>query len=196
MMSYDIRKGNIRVLAIDDSPFTFSDERTQIIGIVSKGPTYMEIIMKEVVVVDGHDSTEKIISMVKGSHLRDQIRLILLDGASFGGFNIFDPEYIFHKLNIPLITVCRRNPDLISIKQALIKNFPDWEERYAVLTKNVIQKTEIPGGHLYIKRFGINPADSQIVINNLLVNGKFPEPLRQAHMVASILKRNISKGKA
>lgn len=41
-----IMKSHVRVLGIDDSPFTFQTRRALVVGVVSRLPTYIEGIMR------------------------------------------------------------------------------------------------------------------------------------------------------
>jgi len=189
-------KENRRILAIDDGPFTFGDEMANIVGVLSRGSSYIEAIMKGSVLVDGRDSTEKIISMVEGSGYLEQVSLLLLDGGAFGGFNVFDIFEINEKLNIPVMTVTRRFPDHEKIKNALSAHFEDWNERFAVISKGNLDELTVNSGKVYVKRAGLEIGESRAVLARFTVQGVIPEPLRMAHMVATILKKNISSGKA
>lgn len=189
-------KENRRILAIDDGPFKFGDPTADIVGVLSRGPSYIEVIMKSYVEVDGRDSTEKIISMIKSSGYTEQVSLILLDGAAFGGFNVFDIFEINEKLDIPVMTVTRRSPDIERIKNALSAHFEDWSERLAIITKGNIHELTVNGGKVYVKPAGLEISEGRAVLTRFTVQGLIPEPLRMAHMVAAVLKKNISSGKA
>ena len=189
-------KEQIRVLAIDDGPFTFEDEYANIVGILSRGASYVEAILRDVVEVDGRDSTEKIIHMISGSKYLEQVGLILLDGGAFGGFNIFDIYGIRDELKVPVITVTRKMPDFPAITEALKGHFEDWEPRLFLLSTGDIEKVLINNIPIYVKLAGIALDDAAIILRRLTVQGAIPEPLRLAHMVAAILKKPISTGKA
>ncbi|MDP6155985.1 MAG: DUF99 family protein [Candidatus Thermoplasmatota archaeon] len=187
---------NRRILAIDDGPFKFGDEMTDIVGVISRGPSYLEAIMKDSVQVDGRDSTEKIITMIKSSRYLEQVNVIMLDGGAFGGFNVFDIFEINERLDIPVMTVTRRLPDHERIKKALSAHFEDWEERFAIISKGNIDELPVKRGKAYVKRAGLDIGRSKALLARFTVHGVIPEPLRMAHMVATILKKNICTGKA
>lgn len=185
-----------RILAIDDGPFTFGDATTDFVGVISRGPSYFEAFMKDSVQVDGRNATEKIITMVEGSGYLEQIGLILLDGGALGGFNVFDIFEINEKLDIPVMTVTRRSPDHERIKNALSVHFEDWKERFAIISKGNIDEVPVNGRKAYVKRAGLEITKSGALLRRFTLHGVIPEPLRMAHMVATILKKNKSSGKA
>ena len=59
-------KKEIRILGIDDSPFDkFRDKKVLIVGTVYRGGTYMDGVISTYAEVDGSDSAERIIEMIK-----------------------------------------------------------------------------------------------------------------------------------
>jgi len=59
-------KKNIRALGIDDSYFTpHVPGDVELVGVVMRAPSYIEGIIKRKIKVDGLDSTEKIIDMLR-----------------------------------------------------------------------------------------------------------------------------------
>ena len=50
-------KKQVRVLGIDDSPFTFRSERVLVVGVVTRLPNYIEGIMRAEAAVDGNTKT-------------------------------------------------------------------------------------------------------------------------------------------
>ena len=57
-------KEQVRVLGIDDAPFSFDDGRVPIVGVVVRLPGYVEGVMTSEVAVDGDDADRAIIDMV------------------------------------------------------------------------------------------------------------------------------------
>ena len=50
-------KREIHILGIDDMPFSFGDRDTDIVGVVMRGNSYVEGILRSTVTVDGMDAT-------------------------------------------------------------------------------------------------------------------------------------------
>ena len=188
-------KDQIRVLGIDDSPFEFGDSTSLVVGALIRIPDYLESVMKTEVAVDGTDGTKKVVEMVLKSRYRDQIKLILIDGIALAGFNVLDLEAIHSSLEIPVLTVTRDRPDLARMRSALMKYFPDWKERNALLTKNELR--EIPTEHkpLHASGLGLEWGQFEELVRLSTVRGAVPEPLRVAHLIASAMVRGESYGR-
>src|SRR5207249_6448993 len=122
-------KAKSRFLGIDDAPFHFSDESVPVVGVVIQAPSYIEGVLTTIAEVDGHDATDRIAAMVAGSRYRAGLAMILIDGTAVGGFNVIDAESLHEKVDRPVVTVTRRQPDPAAIETALRRRFADWADR-------------------------------------------------------------------
>ena len=188
-------KSQIRVLGIDDSPFEFGYSAALVVGALIRLPGYLESVMKTDVAVDGTDGTKKVVDMVMKSRYRDQIKLLLIDGIALAGFNVLDLAEIHSSIGIPVLTVTRDRPNLAKMRSALMRHFPDWKERYALLTRNELK--EIPTEHkpLYASGLGLEWSEFEELVRQSTVRGVVPEPLRVAHLIASAMVRGESYGR-
>jgi endonuclease V-like protein UPF0215 family len=189
-------KPQIRVLGIDDSPFSFSDEKTRVIGVVMRIPNYIEGVMKTEVEVDGNDATDKLIEMITKSRYKEQLKAVMLDGIALGGFNVVDIEELNEKLQLPIITITRDEPDMIKIKKALEKNFDDWERRLELISKRSLTEIKTKHKPIFIEVIGIDEQEAKELINRSTVRGVLPEPIRIAHIIAAGIVSGESYGKA
>jgi endonuclease V-like protein UPF0215 family len=189
-------KSQIRILGIDDSPFTFNDKYSSIIGVVMRGSSYIECILHDQVSVDGTDATFVCKKMIQKTRHKKQIKAILLDGISLGGFNVIDINELYSYTTIPVITVTRDEPDFEKIKLALQKNFKDWKTRFDLMKKGKLYKIKTKHNPIYIKCTGVSIDEAKEIINISTIRGVIPEPVRVAHLIASGLKRGESYGKA
>jgi endonuclease V-like protein UPF0215 family len=189
-------KKEIRVLGIDDSPFTFNDKYAIIVGVVMRGGNYLEGVLRDQVSVDGDDATIICKKMINSTRHNKQLRAILLDGVALGGFNVVDIEEIYKTTKIPVITITRDEPDFEKIKKALQKTFKDWEKRWNVLTKGEIHKIETKHNPIFVKCVGLMIEETKEIIKLSTIRGVVPEPIRVAHLIASGIKRGESYGKA
>ena len=83
-------KKEIRILAWDDGPFEFKSKGKDIlIGVIFRGGKILDGLLKTEVDIDGLDATEKIIKKVLKTKHKD-LRVIMLDGITFAGFNTVD----------------------------------------------------------------------------------------------------------
>ncbi len=187
-------KKEIRILGIDDMPFSFKDKNTGVVGVVMRGGIYLEGVLKTSIEVDGIDSTQKIIKMVKKTKHRKQIKLIMIDGIALGGFNVVDCEKIFNETELPVITITRNKPDMEKIKEALKKHFEDWMERWKIINNGTTEEIEL-NYKIYIKYFGISRNEAIEAIKISTIRGAIPEPIRVAHLIATGIKKGESKGR-
>jgi len=104
-------KRQIRILGIDDAPFTFNDDITSIIGVVMRGGEYLECVLRRQITIDGTEATNVVIEMIRQTRHRPQVKTIMLDGVTLGGFNIVDIIKIYETTKIPVITITRDKPD-------------------------------------------------------------------------------------
>lgn len=189
-------KRQTRILGIDDSPFSFEDETTEIVGALVRTPNYLEAVMKSQIWVDGDDSTDRIVEMVRDSRYRGNIQTIFLDGIALGGFNVVDLRRLSEYANVPVVSVSRKEPDMGSIKSALKKKFADWRERFDLVTENEIAVIETQYKPLHVQYVGIGLEDVKALIGWSTVRGALPEPLRMAHLISTALKKGESYGRA
>jgi uncharacterized protein len=184
--SFRIIKPEIRVLGIDDGKFV---PHTQgfviIVGVVFRGGYSIEGVMHTKVAIDGLDATEKLASMINGSPHRRQLRLVMLNGVTFGGFNVVDLEKLNLETRLPIIALTQNKPDLDDITSAL-KNLPEYEERLRLVLKaGPIHEVANHGTKVYVELAGISLIDAEKIIKLTSTRSCLPEPLRVAHLIAS-----------
>ena len=189
-------KQQIRLLGIDDSPFTFTEKYATVIGVIMRGGSYIECVLRSQVSVDGTDATNICKEMIQNTRHRKQLRAMMLDGIALGGFNIVDIQELYSATNLPIITVTRDNPDFEKIEKALRNNFEDWKARLKLVKKGDLYKLETSHNPIYIKCAGISLAEAKEIIKLSTIRGAIPEPIRVAHLIASGITRGESYGKA
>ena len=190
-------KEEIRILGIDDAPFDFrKDKETMLIGTIFRGGEWLDGILRTEVKVDGNDATDRIIEMVKRCKFKD-LRVIMLDGLGFAGFNLVDMERVFEETKLPVIVVVRKMPDFNKIKKA-IKNL-----HHAEFYSNCIKKAGIPkrvetkkGKFIHIQFHGIRFEDAERIVKISSTRSLIPEPIRVAHLIASGVALGESRGSA
>jgi hypothetical protein len=189
-------KSEIRVLGIDDAPFSFKSVETLVVGVVMRGKSYVEGILSTKVKVDGTDSTAKLIEMINSTRHKQQLRAILVDGVALGGFNVLDIDELAAETNLPVLTITRDKPDLESIENALRKHFTDWKARLELMSRGEIQKIETSHKPIWIKHSGVELSKAKETIQLTTLRGALPEPIRLAHLIASGITKGESYGNA
>lgn len=195
-------KKQIRILGIDDSPFKRKNKYTQIIGTVFRAGEYMDGLLSSKIRVDGFNSTEKIIQMIKKSRTKGQLRMIMLDGIALGGFNVIDINKLYKKTKLPVIVVIRRRPDFKAIEKAL-KHLSKPEQRLELMkSAGKIHEMKIKhkglrkSGKIYFQFAGLTEKQTRQALKLTIVHGLIPEPIRVAHLVATGVKLGESRGRA
>lgn len=189
-------KAQVRILGIDDSPFRFKDEKALVVGALIRLPNYLESVMRTEVTVDGTDSTDKLIGMVRSSRYRDQVKVLMLDGIALAGFNVVDVERLHSGLDVPVITVTRDRPALGKMKAALMKHFHDWEARYSMVTRLELREIETQQKPVFACAVGIGWEEAVRLVEQSTVRGAVPEPVRVAHLISSAMVRGESYGRS
>jgi uncharacterized protein len=180
-------KPEIRVLGVDDGKFAFrSKTAVPVVGVVFRGGYWFEGFMSSQITVDGFDATKNIGNMVVGSSHFKQLRVILLNGLTFGGLNIVDIKALSELTGLPVIAVSERKPDLEKIRLALEK-LPCFEERWkAVLNAGDIFPSLTRGKkQVFAEVAGLSKDLSLEILKLTSTRSKLPEPLRVAHLIAS-----------
>ncbi|UCE15884.1 MAG: DUF99 family protein [Candidatus Bathyarchaeota archaeon] len=181
-------KPEIRVLGIDDGVFVpHTKGVVDVVGVVYRGGYWLDGVMRTEVEVDGMDATEKIASMIMGSPHYDQVRVVVLDGVTFAGFNVVDIKELFRKVELPVITVTREKPDFEEIKKAL-ENLPESDKRWKAMKnagKIIAVHTRERGEAVYVQIAGISENDAKKILRSTSTRSSVPEALRVAHIIAS-----------
>lgn len=170
-----------RILAVDDAPFSRGDKFTSIVFVIMRKDLYVESLFKKAIEVDGLDVTDKIIEGVREKG--NGVKVILTQGITLGGFNIIDVTRLYVETKIPVINVVDHEPNMVSIKDALQKYFKDWEARDSILSEKFERF-----GSLYVQATGISPKIANKFLVQVTINGKIPEPLRMADLIAGLLQ--------
>lgn len=181
-------KPEIRILGVDDGIFIpHSSGKALVVGIVFRGGYWLDGVMHTYVAIDGFDATEKISTMVTSSPHHRQLRVIMLNGITFAGFNVVNIQSLSMKTDLPVIAVTSEKPDLASIREA-IENLSGTEDRwqsilaagegFGVFTRN-------PQESVFLHVAGLPIDEATQIVRLSSTRGKIPEALRVAHLIAS-----------
>lgn len=189
-------KDEIRILGIDDGPFERNDRDVLIVGTVFRGGSFLDGVLSTKVRVDGLNSTSKLMRMISACRFKD-LRVIMLDGIGFGGFNIVDIEALNEKTGLPVIVIVRRKPNLDNISAAL-DNIKQKSRRLKYITKaGTLHRVQTkPSKFIYIQTSGIRVKDAEQIVRLSSTRSIIPEPIRVAHLIASGIIKGQSKGSA
>jgi endonuclease V-like protein UPF0215 family len=189
-------KPEIRVLGVDDGVFIpHSKGVASVVGVVYRGGYWLDGAMRTEVKIDGMDATEKIASMITSSPHYDQLRVVMLNGVTFAGFNVVDIKKLFERVHLPVITVTREKPDFDDIRRAL-RNLSEYEKRLEAMEnagKIIEVCTRDAEQAVYVQIAGISEKDAEKILKSTSTRSNIPEALRVAHIIASGLTRSKEK---
>lgn len=179
-------KPEIRILGVDDGQFIpHKVGEAIVVGVVFRGCCSIDGVMHTHVAIDGFDVTEKLTSMINSSPHRKQLRLVMLNGITFAGFNIVDIARLSLDTGLPVIALTLKKPDLEAVRKAL-SNLPKSGERWEmILSAGEIHEIVCFGKKIYLELAGISLVDAKEIVELTSTNSSFPEPLRVAHLIAS-----------
>jgi uncharacterized protein len=181
-------KPEIRVLGVDDGQFVpHSKTQVPVVGVVFRGGVWLDGVMSTRIAVDGLDGTAQIGSMIKKSPHYGQLRVVMLNGVTFAGFNVVNMKTLNEETGLPVVAVTTRKPDLAKVESAL-QNLPDSKERWsAILAAGEISPVVTWKGRLpvYVEVVGMDLEGAVEVLRLTATRSRVPEPLRVAHLVAS-----------
>lgn len=184
--TFRVIKKEIRVLGIDDGKFKpHTKGEVLVVGVVFRGGSSIDGILHTKIAIDGLDATEKIAQMIKDTPHRHQLRLVMINGVTFAGFNLVDIQKLHSASGLPVIALTQDKPDLAAIHVAL-KHLPDSEVRWQIIQNaGVLYEVTNKGAKIYIGLAGIGLVDALTVLDLTSTRGSLPEPLRVAHLIAS-----------
>ncbi len=181
------------MLGVDDGIFApHTKGKVDIVGVVYRGGYWLDGVMRTEVTIDGMDATEKIAAMIKNSAHYDQLRVVILNGITFAGFNVVNLRELFQKVDLPIIAVTRERPNREEIKKAL-GNLSEFKKRWEAI-KSAGEMTKVTtrnaGEPVYMHVAGVIKDDAEKILRRTSTRSNVPEALRVAHIIASGLARS------
>lgn len=177
-------KRQTKVVGWDDGPFELGQQETvPLVGVVTRGGGHVDGVIKTEIEVDGLGVTTNLTTTINGSKHSQELKLILLDGITYGGFNVVDIEKLANETNIPVLAITREKFDLQSIKKAL-GNLSDFERRWeAVLHAGKSAYTKVRGSKIYFQSASLSEEEAKKAISITTTHSSLPEPIRLADMI-------------
>ncbi|NPD87116.1 MAG: DUF99 family protein [Asgard group archaeon] len=191
-------KKDIRTIGIDDAAFQRENsKKTFVFGVIMRGHSLVEGILRTNIKIDGLDATEKISKMINESKFIDQLKAIILGSSTIAAFNIIDLKKLHENTSIPVITVLSQLPNEKEVKSAL-SHLVDWEERYKILKFNPpLQKMEFKNQmsricKMFVQYIGFkDEKEVKELLQFTTYSSSIPEGLRLADMIGQSFKNYI-----
>ena len=186
MRNLHLEKKGLRGLAIAES-FTQNSKKSFLAGIVMRRDFVIDGFVFGKATLEGDDATNEILSMYKKLN-RPDISYLLISGIIISMYNIVDLKKISETLNIPVIGVTYQESK--GIEEAIKHHFPDSFESKIKDYNELGDRQEITldtSFKVYVRNEGCSISDLTHLLNELTLQGSFPEPLRVAQLLAKTL---------
>jgi endonuclease V-like protein UPF0215 family len=192
-------KPEIRIVGFDDAAFDFGSagKSVPVVGVIYRGGSFIDGMLRTDVTIDGADATDRLAERINSTRHRQQLKVIMLDGITLGGFNVVDAKRLHEETSLPVIIVNRKMPDLKAVRKAL-ERFPDSDSRWqAIRNAGKIKTYSFKNGkNLYYQSIGLDDEEAEEILALSSTHGFVPEPLRVAHLIATAIVKGESAGRA
>jgi len=181
-------KSGIRVLGIAES-FVQGARKSVLAGVVMRRDLVIDGAAFGFSTIGGMDATEGMIDIY---HLlqRKDINYIMISGCVISWFNIADPGRLYSETGIPVIGVTYEDSE--GLADDIRHHFPGDEKRLAAYEKLGTRKLHLlkTGYDLYLRSWGVDFKTASAVCDSFTKEGRIPEPVRVAGIVARAAMRS------
>ncbi len=181
-----VAKRGLRALGIAES--YSGRERSMLGGIVMRKDLRVDGMACTHVTVGGMDATDAVLRLIADLRRRD-INLLLISGCVIAWYNIIDPEEIARRTSLPVVVVTYEESE--GLEDDIRRHFPEDAERLSAY-RRLGPRTPVPlhtGHTVYLRVSGIATADAARLCNDFTLEGKVPEPVRIAQLLARAVLR-------
>lgn len=176
-----LAKRGIRVLGIAES-YT-GRVNSRLAGVVMRRDLHIDGVAVTGITVGGSDATDGVLRLI--SHLgRKDINAIMLSGCVIAWFNIIDPVRVYEQSGCPVVVVTYEASS--GLEEDIRHHFPDDVARlsaYHALGKR-IPVTLATGYEVFLRAWGCTEKEGKELVNYFTTDGRIPEPLRVARLIA------------
>jgi uncharacterized protein len=181
-MPLHLNKPALRALGIAES-FVRSRPSSILAGVVMRADLRVDGLAYACATVGGDDATKAVLKICHDLD-RPDVNVLLLSGVAVSWFNIIDIEEVFKEIQKPLI--CLTYEESPGLEDYIREYFPQPEEKlhsYVRLGTRMSVRLRT-GFEVYMRAFGLSADDARILLNKFTLDGRIPEPVRVARLVA------------
>lgn len=189
MRTLHIFKPGIRVLGIAESFDPKKDRKSTVAGVVMRKDLVIDGFGFAKTTLGGYDATDRIVRLYRGMK-RVDINLLMLSGAVISYYNIIDLESLWKKVQRPVICLTFRESR--GIEDSIRKRFGDEAERKLGMYRQLGERKKIKlktGKYLFARYLGIDEDEVEKVLDDFLIQGRLPEPIRVASLLAAAARK-------
>jgi endonuclease V-like protein UPF0215 family len=179
-------KRGLRALGIAES---FSGRsRSTMAGVVMRKDLRVDGVALARLTVGGMDATDAVLGIIATLARRD-INLVMVSGSVVAWYNILDPGAVAESSGLPVIVVTYEASE--GLEGDILHHFPGDRERLEAY-RRLGERTPVmlgEGREIFIRATGISQGDAAAILRGFTKDGKVPEPLRVARLVARAAMR-------
>ncbi len=172
------------MVAIAES-FKLEDRFSIYAGVLARRDGFVEDVVFDTATLGGVDGTEAASRILK-TLARPDVNLVMLDGCIVSFYNWIDGESLWQRFGKPVACYIFEEPRG-EVEKAVRKLFSDWQRRLEAYTKlgQPAPYYTKSGYKIYIRAWGIDYLDAGRAAEATIKQGKLPEPIRIAKILAS-----------
>ena len=185
-MTLHINKKGFRVLGIAES-FVKSEQSSQLAGVVMRRDLRIDGFGFSRITVGGDDATEGVLKIFDDLDRKD-VNAILLNGTVISWFNIIDIDCVFETIAIPTISLTYEESE--GLEDYIQEYFSNPDEKIRLYRKlGAREPLNLKTGYqVYARSLGATFQEAKGLLNAFTLDGKVPEPLRVARLLARRLR--------
>lgn len=188
MRSLHLEKKGLRCLAIAES-FRQNSTKSILSGIVMRRDFLIDGFVFGNATLEGNDATDAILKMYYDLN-RPDVSYVLISGLIVSLYNIIDIKKLFDLLKVPIIGVTYH--DSKGIESSLKHHFPNSYlsklSEYDKLGQR--EKITLKTHHdVFVRLEGCTINEAEKILNELTLQGSYPEPLRVSQLLSKTLLR-------
>lgn len=184
MRQLRLEKPGIRGLGVAES-FSPEAARSVLAGVIMRNDGMVDGFVFGSSAISGDDATDAILGMYRAAN-RSDIRYLLVWGTVISRYNMVDVGRIARITGIPVIGLSGEAAG--DLAGSIRRRFPDRAEAYRALGER--SRVELRTGHaVYARMSGCTAREAARLLDATTAQGKIPEPIRLARMLASAARR-------
>ncbi len=183
-------KHGARVLGVAES-FERDDGHSSVVGVVMRGDLHVDGMAFCRPSVGGRDATQQLLEMFERLGRQD-IRAWILGGSIISWFNVVDIIALREGSGIPVVCVSYYESE--GLLKYLKEYFPDdWMDRWRIVQRNGARlRVRLRNGYeIFVNMAGLSAGRAKNLLDLFTSDGRVPEPVRVARIVASAVRRDL-----
>lgn len=186
---------NFKVVAVAES-FVLQDGYSVYAGVLARRDGVVEEVALDLATLGGTDGTEAA-SRILEALLRPDVAMVMLDGCVVSFYNWIDGEALWRRFGRPVACYIFEEPEG-RVEEAARKLFMDWERRVEAFRRlgQPVPYYTRGGYRIYVRSWGMDPADAGKAAELCTKFGKMPEPIRVAKIIAGGARKFLKNARA